>query len=95
MIRFAPSLVALRRRLDAQALSQLRTVAAQQADTIERQRAEIERLEGACKDWELCADIWREDALDYLTQLAEAEGRRVGLTPCGQFLMIPDQQVPA
>lgn len=89
------SLSLLKRRLDAQALDQLRAVAATQANAIECQKAEIDRLKGALKDAELFADIWRDDALDYMAQLAEANGQRVGLTLCGQVLMIPDQRVMA
>lgn len=89
------SLARIQRRLDAAALDQLRAVAAEQLTTIEQQRERIARLEASERDAWLIADNWRDDALDYLTQLAEETGQRVGLTPCGQVFVIPDQQVPA
>lgn len=89
------NLAALQRRLDALALDQLRAVAAEQLATIEQQRERIARLEASERDAWLIADGWREDALDALTQLAEETGQRVGLTPCGQVLVIPDQRVLA
>ena len=79
---------ALTRRLDRAALDQLRTAAAEQA-------ALIDYLQQRVADLEDCAESWREDALDAMTELAKLRGHELALVPSGQLITVPAAQVSA
>jgi len=81
MIRLTPSLAALRRRLDAQALDQLRAVAAAQAE-------ELEALRERCARAEEIAESWRDDALDMQLELCQLRNGHPGITQAGKLVVV-------
>lgn len=76
------SLAALSRRLDAQALEQLRTVAAAQAK-------EIDDLRVRLADTEETLDFWWRSATDMQLELCERTGAQPGITQSGRLVVVP------
>lgn len=82
-----PALQRLRRRLDAIALEQLRTIAAQQAEEIDELRDRLYRAEHD-------ADSWRDDALAMQAEICTQRGAAPGIDIAGR-LHIVQPEVPA
>lgn len=80
----------LQARLDRIALAQLREVAAQQADEIERLKAELEDTHRRLVWAEEAAEMWREDVQRLEESLAP--GQAIGLHQDGSLSVI---EVPA
>lgn len=87
MIRLTPQQAALRRRLDAQALDQLREVAAAQAE-------EIDGLREQLADAVQAAESWRDDALDMQLELCRLRKGQPGITQGGRLVVV-EQGAPA
>lgn len=85
----------LRRRLDDQALDQLRAVAAAQAEQIDSLQAENASLRGQLDQAESWCDAWRDDALRFQQQLCEHTGGEPGMTADGALVVVPAEQVAA
>jgi hypothetical protein len=82
-------LAALRRRLDVQALAQLRTLAVAQAEQLEALRVENESLRTELSLAEHCSDSWRYDALRFQDELCQQTGGQPGLTKAGALVVVP------
>lgn len=88
-------LAALRRRLDDQALAQLRAVAAAQAEQLDALREENASLRGQLDQAESWCDAWRDDALRFQQQLCDRTGGEPGMTVDGALVVVPAEQVAA
>lgn len=76
----------LKRRLDRWELDHLRSLAAQQADRIERLETELEIAQQN-------AEFWHEQATNMVREL-QADGETVGITQSGALVLVP-QEPPA
>lgn len=80
-------LAALRRRLDVQALAQLRNIAVAQGEMLDALRAENESLRSELTLAEHCSESWRYDALRFQEELCQQTGGQPGLTKAGQLVV--------
>ena len=88
-------IAALRRRLDEQALDQLRTIAARQSEQIDALRAENASLQVQLDQAETWCDAWRDDAMRFQMALCERDDGQPAMRMDGSLAVIPAEQVRA